>query len=111
MCKKMRTFVPQMSKYSLLLLSALLLVASCRQKKPEPVTTPWGTVLQDSVEVSEDFDLKQIQGAGELIMATVLRPVTTIVAASSVSSICSVCDWPRAWASACVSTSVATLQR
>ena len=76
MCKKMRTFVPQMSKYSLLLLSALLLVASCRQKKPEPVTTPWGTVLQDSVEVSEDFDLKQIQGAGELIMATVSGPQT-----------------------------------
>lgn len=76
MCKKMRTFVPQMSKYSLLLLSALLLMAACRQKKPEPVTTPWGTVLEDTVEVSEDFDLKQIQGAGELIMATVSGPQT-----------------------------------
>jgi membrane-bound lytic murein transglycosylase F len=76
MCKKMRTFVPQMSKYSLLLLLALLLMVSCRQKKQEPVTTPWGTVLQDSVEVSEDFDLKQIQGAGELIMATVSGPLT-----------------------------------
>lgn len=76
MCKKMRTFVAQMSKYSLLLLSVLLLATACRQKKEEPVTTPWGTVLQDSVEVSEDFDLKQIQGAGELIMATVSGPQT-----------------------------------
>ena len=76
MCKKMRTFVPQMSKYSLLLLFGLLFAASCREKKPEPVTTPWGTVLQDTVEFSEDFDLKQIQSAGELIMATVSGPQT-----------------------------------
>lgn len=76
MCKKMCTFVPQMSKYSLLLLFALLLMAGCRPKKAEVVTTPWGTVLQDTVEVSEDFDLKQIQSAGELIMATVSGPLT-----------------------------------
>lgn len=72
----MRTFVPQMSKYSLLLLPAMLFVVACGQKKQEPVTTPWGTVLEDTVEVSEDFDLKQIQGAGELIMATVSGPLT-----------------------------------
>ena len=76
MCKKMRTFVAQMSKYSLLLLFALLILAGCQQKKQELVTTPWGTVLKDTAEVSEDFDLKQIQGAGELIMATVSGPLT-----------------------------------
>ena len=75
MCKKMRTFVPQMSKYSLLLLFAALSVVACQEKK-DLVTTPWGTVLQDTVEVSEDFDLAQIQGAGELIMATVSGPQT-----------------------------------
>ena len=76
MCKKMRTFVAQMSKYSLLLLFAVLFTTGCREQKKEPVTTPWGTVLHDTVEVSEDFDLAEIQGAGELIMATVSGPLT-----------------------------------
>ena len=76
MCKKMRTFVAQMRKYSLLLLFAVLFLTACREQNKEPVTTPWGTVLQDTAEVNEDFDLTEIQGAGELIMATVGGPLT-----------------------------------
>lgn len=72
----MRNFVAQMSKYSLLLLLAVLFLTACKEQRQEPVTTPWGTVLQDTAEVSEDFDLSEIQGAGELIMATVSGPLT-----------------------------------
>jgi membrane-bound lytic murein transglycosylase F len=39
------------------------------------VVTPYGSVL-DSVEVTEDFDLPDIQTNGELIMATVSGPET-----------------------------------
>ena len=58
----------------LLLLAAVLLV-SCFEKKQERVVTPWGEVL-DSVEVSENFDLNEIQHYGELIMATISGPKT-----------------------------------
>ncbi len=56
-------------------LLAALLVCSCSEKKPERIVTPWGEVL-DSVEVSEGFDLHEIQYSGELIMATVSGPQT-----------------------------------
>ena len=65
-----------MSKYSLLLLLIVLFGTGCKEKKQEPLSTPWGTVLQDTVDAGDDFDLKQIQGAGELIMATVSGPLT-----------------------------------
>ena len=76
MCKKMRTFVPQMKKYSYLLLFLMLFVTGCRKAQKEPVTTPWGTTLEDTTEFSEDFDLAEIQGAGELIVGTVSGPLT-----------------------------------
>ena len=76
MCKKMRTFVPQMKKYSYLLLFLMLLVTGCRKAQKEPVTTPWGTTLEDTTEFNEDFDLAEIQGAGELIVGTVSGPLT-----------------------------------
>lgn len=37
--------------------------------------TPYGSVL-DSVDISEDFDLEEIQTSGELIMATLTGPQT-----------------------------------
>ena len=76
MCKKMRTFVPQMKKYSYLLLFLMLFVTGCRKVQEEPVTTPWGTVLEDTTEFNEDFDLAEIQGAGELIVGTIGGPLT-----------------------------------
>lgn len=56
------------------LLAAVLLV-SCGEKKQEPIVTPWGEVL-DSVEVTEGFDLHEIQQGGELILATISGPQT-----------------------------------
>jgi membrane-bound lytic murein transglycosylase F len=63
-----------MSRPIILLMASLLLV-SCFEKKPERVVTPWGEVL-DSVEVSDEFDLHEIQANGELIMATLSGPQT-----------------------------------
>ena len=50
------------------------LIVSCGQKQ-ERLVTPYGSVL-DSVAVTEDFDLMDIQTNGELIMATVSGPET-----------------------------------
>ena len=54
---------------------AALLLASCTEKKQEHIVTPWGEVL-DSVEVTEGFDLHEIQQGGELILATISGPQT-----------------------------------
>ena len=54
-------------------LAVLLLLASCLEKKQEPIVAPWG-VIDDTVTVAEDFDLHDIQTSGELIMATVSGP-------------------------------------
>ena len=63
------------SKDYLLLGSILwLLLHSCTHKQ-ERIVTPYGSVL-DSVNVSEDFDLADIQTSGELIMATLTGPDT-----------------------------------
>ena len=63
------------SKDYLLLGSILwLLLLSCTHKQ-ERIVTPYGSVL-DSVNVSEDFDLADIQTSGELIMATLTGPDT-----------------------------------
>ena len=62
-----------LNKY-LVVVGAMLLLVSCRQRQ-ERVVTPYGSVL-DSVEVTEDFDLADIQTNGELIMATVSGPET-----------------------------------
>lgn len=62
--------------------SVLLLLAAvcgCNDQRQEPVTTPWGTVLEDTAVVAPDddvFDLDDIQHSGELIMATVSGPLT-----------------------------------
>ena len=62
-----------LNKYALM--GALLaLLLSCTQKQ-ERIVTPYGSVL-DSVNVSEDFDLADIQTNGELIMATLNGPET-----------------------------------
>ena len=63
------------SKDYLLLGSILwLLLHSCTHKQ-ERIVTPYGSVL-DSVNVTEDFDLADIQTSGELIMATLTGPDT-----------------------------------
>jgi len=59
----------------LVLLIAFLLIVSCSGKGQEKVVTPYGSVL-DSVTVTEDFDLSDIQTSGELIMATMSGPET-----------------------------------
>ncbi len=70
LCKNLMRFL---NKY-LVVVGAMLLLVSCRQRQ-ERVVTPYGSVL-DSVEVTEDFDLADIQTNGELIMATVSGPET-----------------------------------
>lgn len=52
----------------------MALLLSCSQQQ-ERVVTPYGSVL-DSVEVTEDFDLAEIQTSGELILATLTGPDT-----------------------------------
>ena len=63
-----------LDKYSVFL-AVLLLFTSCFDRKREPIVTPYGSVL-DSVNISEDFDLAEIQTSGELIMATLTGPET-----------------------------------
>ena len=55
-------------------MAVLALLVSCSQKQ-ERIVTPYGSVL-DSVDISEDFDLAEIQTSGELIMATLTGPQT-----------------------------------
>ncbi len=55
-------------------MAVLALLLSCSQKQ-ERIVTPYGSVL-DSVDISEDFDLEEIQTSGELIMATLTGPQT-----------------------------------
>ncbi len=62
-----------LNKYSIVV-GGLMLLASCHQRQ-ERVVTPYGSVL-DSVEVTEDFDLLDIQTNGELIVATTNGPDT-----------------------------------
>ena len=62
-----------LNKY-LVVVGTMLFLVSCHQRQ-ERVVTPYGSVL-DSVEVTEDFDLPDIQTNGELIMATVSGPET-----------------------------------
>ncbi|MBQ3700336.1 MAG: transglycosylase SLT domain-containing protein [Prevotella sp.] len=56
-------------------LLALLLFAACGPKKPEPVVTPWGQIT-DTIPVTDEFDLDDIQRAGELIALTLTGPET-----------------------------------
>ena len=60
--------------YIFAVLGLVLQWASCSSKQ-ERVVTPYGSVL-DSVSVSEDFDLADIQTNGELIMGTFSGPET-----------------------------------
>ena len=62
-----------LNKYSFVV-GFIMLLVSCHQRQ-ERVVTPYGSVL-DSVEVTEDFDLEDIQTNGELIVATVSGPDT-----------------------------------
>lgn len=70
LCKNLMRFL---NKY-LVVVGAMLLLVSCHQRQ-ERVVTPYGSVL-DSVTVTEEFDLDDIQTNGELIMATVSGPDT-----------------------------------
>ncbi len=53
----------------------LFLLVACGPKKPEPVVTPWGQIT-DTIPVSDDFDLEDIQRNGELIALTLTGPET-----------------------------------
>ena len=50
-------------------------LAACSGQREEPITTPWGEVL-DSIPTSDDFDLSDIQQAGEMILLTLRGPAT-----------------------------------
>ena len=62
-------------KYQVILL-ALVLLAACGQRKQEPQVTPWGTVVDSVPEVTDEFDLADIQRNGELIALTMTGPET-----------------------------------
>ena len=62
-------------KHLIALLTALLMLAACEQKKPEPVVTPWGQIT-DTIPAGDDFDLDDIQRNGELIALTLTGPET-----------------------------------
>lgn len=69
-CGRLMRFL---NKYTVAV-GAVLLLFSCQQRQ-ERVVTPYGSVL-DSVTVTEEFDLDDIQTNGELIVATVSGPDT-----------------------------------
>lgn len=86
-----------------------MLICSCSQKQ-ERVMTPYGSVL-DSVIVTEDFDLQQIQTSGDMIMATVSGPQTYYdYHGKSLGTQYLICQrLADSWASGCGSTSAATV--
>ena len=91
MCKKMTTFAVKKSnlltknsnfwqiKPILIVLAILLCTSvtfiSCKEKKSETIVAPWGNV-NDTVSLSDNFDLDQIIANGELIVVTVSGPQT-----------------------------------
>ena len=66
-CMQNRIFITFLSLFLLALLS------SCWERREQKVVTPWGEV-SDSIPVSEEFDLQEIQHSGELIMLTMSGP-------------------------------------
>lgn len=50
-----------------------MLFIACGKKQTESVVAPWGDVIEEA-DVSEEFDLTQIQHHGEMIMLTVTGP-------------------------------------
>ena len=76
-CPSFSILVQILNKYSVLL--AVILLVSCVEKKQEKVVTPWGQVLgeeTDSIGASDNFDLREIQHSGQLILATINGPQT-----------------------------------
>ncbi|MBQ8064267.1 MAG: transglycosylase SLT domain-containing protein [Prevotella sp.] len=59
-----------------IVLFALLLLTACGHRKQEPQVTPWGTTVDSIPEVSDEFDLADIQRNGELIALTLTGPET-----------------------------------
>ena len=82
-CELFSTFAPilmhildivQRFLYIFAVFGLFLQLSSCSSKQ-ERIVTPYGSVL-DSVTVTEDFDLQEIQTNGELIMGTFSGPET-----------------------------------
>ena len=59
----------------IILFFCLFLLASCGQKRQEPVVAPWGEI-SDTIPEDNDFDLADIQLHGELIALTLIGPET-----------------------------------
>ena len=59
----------------IILFFCLFLLASCGQKRQEPVVAPWGEI-SDTIPEDNDFDLADIQLHGELIALTLTGPET-----------------------------------
>ena len=54
----------------------LICCCACTSRKQEPAVTPWGTYVDSVPEVSDEFDLEDIQRNGELIALTLTGPET-----------------------------------
>jgi membrane-bound lytic murein transglycosylase F len=74
-CTQIDKNLRRKSIYIQLFILLTVLVSCGGNQKDGPVVTPWGSVL-DSVNVSDNFDLTQIQRNGELIMVTMSGPET-----------------------------------
>lgn len=64
-----------LSRKPFYLLLLVVILAACKEKKPQPMVMPWGEVA-DSVPAGDDFDLDRIQASGELILLTINGPQT-----------------------------------
>lgn len=58
------------------LLLAVVTLSACKEKRNEPVVTPWGEVQTDSIPADGNFTLSDIVGNGELIILTMSGPET-----------------------------------
>jgi len=52
---------------------AFLMLACVDKREQEKVVTPWGEIV-DSIDVSDEFDLDEIQSSGEMILLTLTGP-------------------------------------
>lgn len=58
-----------------IILFLLVSLLSCNEKQ-EPLTTPWGTTIGDTVEIRDNYSLYDIVSNGEMIMLTLSGPDT-----------------------------------
>ena len=72
-CTKIQTNV---KFFGIIILIAALCLASCRDRRQETVTAPWGEVISEEEVDTTAFDLDDIERSGELIALTLSGPQT-----------------------------------